>query len=112
MPINSAPQEPRLEPEEITILRSWAEAIAVLACAPEQLDRIIANADDGAEWRAGLALGGWSAPLTDTFGSIRTLLASDSPAHVEQPLDRALAPFSAAGDGMVCLLWPGRLDLE
>ena len=23
-----------------------------------------------------------------------------------------LAPFSAAGEGMVCLLWPGRLDLE
>jgi hypothetical protein len=24
----------------------------------------------------------------------------------------ALAPFSAAGEGMVCLGWPGRLDLE
>ena len=23
-----------------------------------------------------------------------------------------LAPFSAAGEGMVCLLWPGRLDSE
>jgi antitoxin FitA len=26
--------------------------------------------------------------------------------------DYALAPFSAVGEGMVCLLWPGRLDSE
>ena len=65
-PTSSAPAEPRLEPEELTILRSWAEAIAeVLASAPEQLDTTIADTQDGSDWRARLALEEWSAPLTE-----------------------------------------------
>jgi len=95
-PGDSAPAEPQLESEELTILRSWAEAIAeVLACTPEQLDRTFADAADRAEWRAGLALEDWSAPLTDTVGSIRRLLTSDTPGHLERPLDRALAAIRA-----------------
>ena len=99
-PTSSVPAEPRLESEELTILRSWAEAIAeVLACAPEQLDRTLADTEDGAQWRAGLAIEEWSAALTDTVDAIRRLARSDAPAYVERPLDRALAAIRADQPG-------------
>ena len=91
-PTSSAPAEPRLGPEELTILRSWAEAIAeVLACAPERLDRTIADAEDGSGWRAELVLEGWSAPLSKTLDAMARLLTGDAPVDVERPLDRALS---------------------
>ena len=99
-PTSLAPAESQLEPEELTILRSWAEAIAeVLACAPEQLGRALADMEDGSEWRAGLALEEWSAPLTSTIDAMRRLVTSDAPADVEQPLDRALAVVRADPPG-------------
>jgi hypothetical protein len=99
-PTSSVPAEPRLESEELTILRSWAEAIAeVLACAPEQLDRTLADTEDGAQWRAGLAIEEWSAALTDTVDAIRRLARSDVPAYVERPLDRALAAITVDQPG-------------
>jgi hypothetical protein len=95
-PAESPPAELPLEPEELTILRSWAEAIAeVLASAPEQLDRTLAETGDAVTWRAGLAIEEWSAPLTETVDAMRHLLTSDSPADVERTLDRALAVVRA-----------------
>ena len=100
-PTTSAPAEPRLKSEELTILRSWAEAIAeVLASAPEQLDRILADTNDRAQWRGELALEEWSAPLTDTVGSIRRLLTSNTAAEVEPPLDRLLVVVRADPPGI------------
>jgi hypothetical protein len=95
-PTSLAAAELRLEPEELTILRSWAEAIAeVLACAPKHLGPTIADTEDGSEWRARLALEEWSAPLTETIDAMRRLLTSDAPTDVEQPLERALAVVRA-----------------
>ena len=91
-PTSSAPTEPLLKPEELTILRSWAEAIAeVLAAAPEQLERTLADTANGSEWRARLALEEWSAPLAETIDAMRRLVTREAPADVEQPLDRALS---------------------
>jgi hypothetical protein len=99
-PAESPPAELPLEPEELTILRSWAEAIAeVLASAPDQLDRALAETGDGVTWRAGLAIEEWSAPLTETVDAMRHLLTSDSPADVERTLDRALAVVRADRQG-------------
>jgi hypothetical protein len=42
-----------LEPEELTILTSWAEAVAdALAFAPHRIDGVLAAAHAGAPWRA------------------------------------------------------------
>jgi hypothetical protein len=99
-PTSSPPAEPLLEPEEHTILRSWAEAVAeVLASAPEQLHRTLGDTDGDAAWRAGLAIEEWSAPLTETFEAIRRLLTDDAPAGVEPTLDRALAAVRADRPG-------------
>jgi hypothetical protein len=49
----SGPLTPRaLEPDELTILTGWAQALAeALACAPECVDVLLANAQAGAPWR-------------------------------------------------------------
>jgi hypothetical protein len=99
-PTGSPPAEPLLEPEEHTILRSWAEALAeVLASAPEQLHRTLGDTDGDAAWRAGLAIEEWSVPLTETFEAMRRLLTDDVRAGVEPTLDRALAAVRADRPG-------------
>ncbi|HUA45635.1 MAG TPA: hypothetical protein VMA77_10430 [Solirubrobacteraceae bacterium] len=99
-PTSSPPAEPLVEPEELTILRSWAEAVAeVLASAPEQLDRTLADMGGDAGWRARLGIEEWSAPLAAAVGAMRRLLTSDAPADVEQTLDRALAVVRADRPG-------------
>jgi hypothetical protein len=88
----SPPAEPRLQPEEFTILRSWAEAVAeVLASSPARLDRALAELEGGLPWRAVLGIEEWSSALTDAFEAMRRLLTDDAPADVEPTLDRVLA---------------------
>jgi hypothetical protein len=95
-PTVSPPAGPPLDPEELTILRSWAEAVAeVLATAPDRLDRALAELDEGVTWREGLAIGDWSSALTDAYQAIRRLLATDAPADVGLTLDRAIAVVRA-----------------
>jgi hypothetical protein len=99
-PTGSPPAEPRLEPEELTILRSWAEAVAeVLASAPEQLDRTLAEIGGDGRWRARLAIEEWSSALTETFQAMRRLLTDDALADVKHPLDRAIAAVQAERPG-------------
>lgn len=46
-----------LEASELTILTSWAEAVAdALAFAPQRIESVAAAAQAGASWRAGLRL--------------------------------------------------------
>jgi hypothetical protein len=95
-PPASPPAEPPLEPEELTILRSWAEAVAeVLASAPDRLHRTLAEIDGDGRWRGELALEDWSSALTEAFEAMRRLLTDDAPADVERTLDRALAVVRA-----------------
>jgi hypothetical protein len=99
-PTGAPPAEPGLEPEELTILRSWAEAVAeVLASAPEQLDRALAEISGDARWRASLGIEEWSAELTEAFDAMRQLLTDDAPADGEHTLDRALAVVRADRPG-------------
>lgn len=49
--------QPVLEPEELTILTSWAEAVAEAATfAPERIVSVTANAHSGAAWRTALEI--------------------------------------------------------
>jgi hypothetical protein len=99
-PTVSPQAEPRLEPEELTILRSAAEAVAeVLASAPEQLDRALAEIGGRAGWRARLAIEEWSSALTDAFEAMRGLLNNDASTDAEPTLDRALALVGADRPG-------------
>jgi hypothetical protein len=85
------PPEPRLKPEELTILMSWAEAIAeVLASTPERLDRTLIEAHDGRTWRAELGIAELSPALNQTIDAMGQLLSSATPGDFEQPLEDAL----------------------
>lgn len=44
-----------LEPDELTILTAWAEAVAELAYAPGRAAALLAEARSGAAWRADLS---------------------------------------------------------
>jgi hypothetical protein len=95
-PTGSAPPDAPLEPEELTILRSWAEAVAeVVASAPEQLDQALDELEGGEAWRAGLAIEEWSSELRGAFDAMRRLLTDDVTADVERTLDRVLAVIRA-----------------
>lgn len=92
----SPPARPRLKPEELTILRSAAEAIAeVLASVPEQLHHTLAEIGDDVASRARLATEEWSSVLTEAFEAMRRLLSTDAPAGVATTPDRALAVVRA-----------------
>jgi hypothetical protein len=95
-PTGSPPGEPPLDPDELTILRSAAEAVGeVLASAPERLNRALAEISGDGNWRAGLGIEEWSSALTEAFEAMRRLLTDHAPAGAEQTLDRVLAVVRA-----------------
>jgi len=74
-----------LESEELTILTSWAEAIAeVLSDAPERAQAVLADPLPGAPWRAALGIEEPSQPLSSAIDSMqesvrRTIATTDQP---------------------------------
>jgi hypothetical protein len=94
-PTGAPPADPSLDPEELTILRSWAEAVAeVLASTPEQLHRTLTELGGDGRWRAELAIEDWSRELTGAFDAMRRLLTDGAP-EIEPTLDRVLAALRA-----------------
>ncbi len=67
-----------LEPDELTILTAWAEAVAeMLAYAPWRAEALLAEARSGAAWRAALGLPEPSPQLGRAIGSMsREVLAA------------------------------------
>jgi hypothetical protein len=103
-PTESRPPEQQLEPEELTILISWAEAIAeTLASVPEQLDRALADAAGNAPWRAAAGITELSPPLSGTIDAMRRLLDTARQTAQERTLSTVLAalddPPSSANRG-------------
>ena len=70
----SAPSMPAprvLECDELTVLTGWAEAVAeALACAPERVDGVLADARDGSPWRAALGIAEPSPQLSKAIDAI------------------------------------------
>ena len=80
---------------DVTILTSWAEAVAeALAFAPERVPAVLAAARDGAPWRAELGVAEPSAQLAQRLEAMQ--LAVDSTAT--GPSDRTLEEFRASMD--------------
>lgn len=85
------PRQPRLTAEELTILTSWAEAIAeALALAPTTIKDLAADAQPGTCWRAELGIREPSSPLRHALHCIaqtaRTAVASGSNAALDSTL--------------------------
>lgn len=89
-----------LQSDELTVLTSWAEAIAeVLACAPERAHTVLADALPGAPWRAALGIAEPSPPLSRAIDSMQTPVRSAIAATDEPTLSAVLLAAVARGPG-------------
>jgi hypothetical protein len=67
-PRSATSTPPLLEGDEVTILTSWAEAVAEsLATAPERVDAMLADPQPAAAWRAALGIVEPSAQLSEAI---------------------------------------------
>ena len=86
-----SPARPLLEPDESTILASWAEALAeALAWAPERVETALADARAGAPWRATLGIAEPSAQLSQAIGSMVRAVQSATAAAGDSALDAVI----------------------
>jgi hypothetical protein len=85
------PPRPVLTADELTILTSWAEAMAeALAMAPESIDALTADAEAGASWRNELRLCQPSPPLQRAISRVARIARAAVTAPGDSPLDSAL----------------------
>jgi hypothetical protein len=89
-----------LEADELTVLTSWAEAVAeVLAYVPERAQAVLADALSGAPWRAALGIAEPSRPLSRAIDSMQTPVRSAIGATDEPTLSAVLLAAEATGPG-------------
>jgi hypothetical protein len=85
------PTPPTLEVHEITILTSFAQAVAeALAYAPERLADVLADADAGAPWRAELGIAAPSAQLAEAIRLICQAVRAATPSGGAPTFDALL----------------------
>jgi hypothetical protein len=93
--------QPVLEPEELTILTSWAEALAeALTFAPERIEAVRANAHAGAAWRTALEIAEPTPRIEQAFESIDEAVRTASGSGSNLGLDVLLpaVPDGQPGD--------------
>ena len=85
------PPQPMLTADELTILTSWAEAIAeALAFAPTSIEALGADAQPGARWRDELRVCEPSPPLRNAINGITQAARTALAAGGDLPLNTAL----------------------
>jgi hypothetical protein len=84
--------DPRvIERDDLTILTSWAEALAeALAHTPARAQAVLADARPGASWRPDLGIAEPSSGLSDAIDSIERALRAATPAGGAPSLDALL----------------------
>src|SRR5262245_37569021 len=83
---------PALEVEELTVLTSWAEAVAEAASAkPEHVDGVLADAMPGASWRDELGLPEPSTRLGRALAALRRLVQGTAREDAKPTLAAILA---------------------
>jgi hypothetical protein len=92
--VHGTPRAGVLEPDELTVLTSWAEAIAeALAYAPERVEAVLADPEPGARWRVALGLPEPSTKLSRAVEclhqGVRAAVAAAGRPTLESVLDQA-----------------------
>jgi hypothetical protein len=91
---------PLLAADELTILTSWAEALAeALAVAPKRIESLAADAQAGAPWRGELRICEPSASLREAISGIFRAVRTAAPAAGDSPLDAALLAVHGSQPG-------------
>ena len=82
--VSGTPSPRVLEAVELTILTGWAEAVAeALACAPECVEALLADAHAGAPWRTALGIAEPSPQLSEgIYCIVRAVRAAAPPGGV------------------------------
>jgi hypothetical protein len=103
------PPGPTLTADELTILTSWAEAMAeALVFAPASIEALAADAQPGAHWRAELRVCDPSPPLRQAINRMARAARTAVAAGDDPPLDTALLaakdsqPDQSALDRQAC----------
>ncbi len=87
-----------LDIDEITILTSFAQAVAeAVACAPERVEEVLADAAAGAPWRGDLGLIEPSGQLSEAFASVGRATRAVAAGGVAT-LDALIAATDEKGD--------------
>jgi hypothetical protein len=90
-----AARAPLLDVQDVTVLTSWAEAVAeALAFAPEHVDAVLAAAARGAPWRAELGIAEPSPRLSDALCSVERAVRTAMAAAGQVTLPAVLAAVS------------------
>jgi len=90
-PPAGSPSRPVLAGEELTILTSWAEAVAeALVFAPNRVEALPTNAQAGAPWRAELQISEPSAPLNHAISGMAQAVRTAAATGSGPPLDALL----------------------
>ena len=98
------PERLRLTADELTILTSWAEAIAeALAFAPTSIDALTADAQSGASWRKELRVCEPSTLLRHSISGIVQIAQAAVAAGGKAPLDTALLAADQRQPGELAL---------
>jgi hypothetical protein len=96
----ATPNPPVLETDELTILTSWAEAVAeALAFAPERVEAVLADLQPGAEWRAALGIEQPSPQLSPAIRALRELVRTTMAAADEPTLNALLVATHGSRPG-------------
>jgi hypothetical protein len=86
-----SPSRPMLAAEELTILASWAQAVAeAITFAPERIEAVTADAQAGALWRAELRIREPSIPLQHSISGMSHAVQPGAAAGRKPPPDAVL----------------------
>jgi hypothetical protein len=89
--VSAVSTPPLLDGEELTILTSWAEAVAeALANAPERVGAVLADPRPAARWRTALGVVEPSPRLTQAIDSMKTHVRAAEGAADEPAIDAVL----------------------
>jgi hypothetical protein len=88
-----------LDIDEVTILTSFAQALAeAVACAPDRVEDVLADAPAGAPWRAELGIAEPSTALCEAFAAITRAAREVPPTESSPTLDAFISALGSARD--------------
>lgn len=112
----AAPTRPVLEIDDLTVLTAWAEGVAeALACAPERVELVLADADAGARWRSAFGLAEPSARLDEAIQRMSRAVRTATAENHEPRLDAVLRALNETRpepglDRLVCRVLRSALE--
>jgi hypothetical protein len=105
-PLSDTTERPGLEADDLTILTSWAQAVAeVLTVSPERVEPVLADAHAGAPWRTPLGLPEPSPQFSRAIDTIDHAVGAASLAAGMPTAETVLTGIADGGSGQQSPDW-------